>query len=702
MGCVASKKIEDEERLQRCKERRKLMKQLLILRADFASSQMSYLQSLKNTGITLRQFAEAESCELDIVSNSFRQEQQPLQPPPPPPPRLQQRKSLLGSLPPPPPPPPQYSPDRRGGGEEEEEDEESDDESEISTDDKGMKKKRSVEILPPPPPPMSGSNWEFWDPFVVVPISKNEQKVEEEDWEETKTEFEDGEEEDDDDGGEEEEERDEHEVVVNDVLNSLREKTLMVELNDDNSSTASWNTKQDAGSENMAMLVGESTRRRNFNSLLGIVKEIDDYFLRAYESGRGVAVLLEVNRGDSIHQDFEASQRKSFKSAKVFSALSWSWSSKSLQSSRDAIESHDPNEPCKPGAHCITLEKINAEEEKLYKEIKEEEITKLEYERKTSLLQRQETGDYDLLRTEEARANIESLESNLSYLQHSIGKTCLTLLKLRDEELHPQLLELSSRLMRMWRTMYECHQVQNNISQQVNRLREYPSTEPTTAFHCLSTTQLEREVNIWYNSFCNLVKSQREYIRVLNRWVQLAESLAEDQPQIGLTSNIHILCEEWQLAFDRLPEKVAAEAIKSFVSVIHSIVLQQNEERNLQKKSDQLEKRLEKELNTLYEMEKKSKSNSTTDADPSLSPGHPLVVKRARIEAFRKKVDDEKAKYLHSVQVSRAMTLNNLQTSLPNVFQALTGFASVCIQTFEAIHKPTQSVVTTHDVNLVT
>ncbi|MCL7028581.1 hypothetical protein MKW94_008900, partial [Papaver nudicaule] len=192
----------------------------------------------------------------------------------------------------------------------------------------------------------------------------------------------------------------------------------------------------------------------------------------------------------------------------------------------------------------------------------EEEITKLEYERKTSFLQRQETGYHDLLRTEEARANIESLESNLSYLQHSIGKTCLTILKLRDEELHPQLVELSSRLMRMWRKMYECHQVQNNISQQVNRLSEYPSTEPTTAFHCLSTTQLEREINIWCNSFCNLVKSQREYKRVLNRWVQLAECLADDQPQIALASNIHILCQEWQLAFDRLPEKKLRLVIK--------------------------------------------------------------------------------------------------------------------------------------------
>ncbi|KAI3911952.1 hypothetical protein MKW98_010896, partial [Papaver atlanticum] len=54
-----------------------------------------------------------------------------------------------------------------------------------------------------------------------------------------------------------------------------------------------------------------------------------------FDSGRDVAVLLEVNRGDSIHHDFESIQRKSFKSAKVHSALSWSWSSKSFQSNAE-------------------------------------------------------------------------------------------------------------------------------------------------------------------------------------------------------------------------------------------------------------------------------------------------------------------------------------------------------------------------------
>lgn len=52
-------------------------------------------------------------------------------------------------------------------------------------------------------------------------------------------------------------------------------------------------------------------------------------------------------------------------SAKVFSALSWSWSSKGLQLGKDVTTS-GAVEPCKPGAHCSTLEKLYTAEKKLY------------------------------------------------------------------------------------------------------------------------------------------------------------------------------------------------------------------------------------------------------------------------------------------------------------------------------------------------
>lgn len=57
-------------------------------------------------------------------------------------------------------------------------------------------------------------------------------------------------------------------------------------------------------------------------------------------------------------------------SAKVFSALSWNWSSKSLQFKPDVAAMHDLGEPCAPGAHCVTLAKLYAAEQKLYKDVK--------------------------------------------------------------------------------------------------------------------------------------------------------------------------------------------------------------------------------------------------------------------------------------------------------------------------------------------
>ena len=57
-------------------------------------------------------------------------------------------------------------------------------------------------------------------------------------------------------------------------------------------------------------------------------------------------------------------------SANVFNALTWSWSSKSLQCTRSAAEFCGPSEPCRLGAHSITLEKLYVEEQRLYKDIK--------------------------------------------------------------------------------------------------------------------------------------------------------------------------------------------------------------------------------------------------------------------------------------------------------------------------------------------
>lgn len=336
------------------------MKELLAFRKEFADSQLTYLRALKNTGVTLRQFTESETLELDEPAFGH------ILPPSPPPP-----------LPPSPPPPPNFSPDLRGS---------------LNKDSLMTPKEEIMDINEddsnnntPPPPPVLNTSWEYWDPFGS---SSAECEQVEEKWEETKSEFEDEEEEEVELGAD------------GSVDNMLPGKQQNVDLVDDNSSTMSWNTKDAA---DMAMVVWRSKK-----TLARIIRELDDHFLKVSAAGgKDIAVFLDVNVGETFHYYNSITENKSnfyysriqnnesycsstyiiyvllsciscfmmntdrkSNSAKVFNALTWNWSSKSLHTSKDTGGIYNPSEPCKPGAHCLTLDKLYDAEQKLYKEVK--------------------------------------------------------------------------------------------------------------------------------------------------------------------------------------------------------------------------------------------------------------------------------------------------------------------------------------------
>lgn len=128
------------------------------------------------------------------------------------------------------------------------------------------------------------------------------------------------------------------------------------------------------------------------------------------------------------------------------------------------------------------------------------------------------------------------------------------------------------------------------------------------------------------------------------------------------------------------------------MSAIHSVLLQQVEEYNLQKKYEKLERRLQKESHALVELEKKFEGSFAAENTVSnLSPKHPLSLKRAKTEALEKQKNIENAKYLNAVHVTRAMTLKNLKTSLPVVFHALMDFSSASVQAMGSCSQPRET-----------
>ncbi|KAL6567264.1 hypothetical protein OROGR_000932 [Orobanche gracilis] len=667
MGCAASR-IDNEEVVRICKERKRLMKQLLGYRKEFSDAQVAYLRSLRNTGVTLRQFTESDSLELEETNSNFGF------PPSPPPP-----------LPPSPPPPPTFSPDLQKIEDRPNESQPDIDQT-IETDEESGNT---------PPPLILTSSLDYWDPFgFTLPQCEKslgmDEQLEEENWADTNTEF------------LEEDRESVSDAVDDDGVILIPKQRPDVRIVDDSSSMMS--------SVDMSMVVWRSKK-----TLARVVKDLDEYFLRASAVVKDIAVFIDIEAGGTfVYQSVKENKRKRINSAKVFSALMWNWSSRSLQSAKGIKDLPGSEEPCKPGAHCITLQKLYSEEQKLYKDVKllkarlttsriistkvgdlrtsrrlkpDEEMAKVEYSRKSLLLQRQEE-EHDWAKAERTRSACENLESYILSLQESIRKSSSTILTLIKKELHPQLITLASGLMHMWQTMRNCHQVQNHISHQLNRLTtDEEKAEPTSESHQQAAAQLQTEVTSWYHSFCKLVEFQREYVRVLCMWSELTCYLEDvDGSQNGGLSTMHSLTKKWKQALDKLPDKVVSEAIKCLLSAVHSIIVQQQEECNMRKRSERLGRKLERELALLSEVEMKhGGSFPLQDANFVLTSNHPLTIRRAKVEALRILVDDEQVKYTTSFRTTRAMVLNNLQTSLPKVFQALTVFSSAYAHSFEGI-----------------
>ncbi|CAK8534560.1 unnamed protein product [Lathyrus sativus] len=624
MGCVLST-IDEDGRVGICKERKKVIKQLVCNREQFSDSLLAYLKALRNTGATLRQFTESDSLELDFASTGLPD------PPPSPPPNL---------LPPPLPP---------------------------FLADKSMLHIGQDEIL---------ENDGDIDPIMnslllFRPMDKIEvvESLEEENWEETKTDFE-----------------DEVQDLEGDAsVRKLRcgKQQVREAVDDDNPSAICLFKKETHVAKATPKGVGRSVK-----TLEGIVKELDDHFLKASACIKEIAVLIDISSGDTLlRQNSGRIHSKRTNSARVFSVLSWSRHTKSPTFTKDDADFSSPSEPCRPGAHCATLKKLYAAEKKLYKAVKEEGFTKLEFERKSSSLQKQEDENLDLVKIDKIRLNVKKLESDLISLRQCISETSSSILELIDEELLPQLVALTAGLSQMWSIMHECHKSQALISQQLCNLSDNHNTILSSEYHHQATIQFESEASYWYNSFCKLVKSQREYVGTLSKWVQLTNCL-RDGHESGNHSSIRTICEQWELGLDGLSDKEVEDAIKNLLISIRSIIAQQAEEDNILKKLEKLERKLHRCSASLAAIQKKMEWNFEEDDGDvaNISPKHPLFQKKAETEALKKQVESVKADYLDSVQCSRTMTLDNLRIRLPHLFLSLMEFSSASSQAIEAIN----------------
>lgn len=246
--------------------------------------------------------------------------------------------------------------------------------------------------------------------------------------------------------------------------------------------------------------------------------------------------------------------------------------------------------------------------------------------------------------------------------------------------------------------MHHYHEIQSNIVQQVRGLVNRSSRgDSTSELHRQATRDLESAVSAWHSSFCRLIKFQRDFILSLHGWFKLSLlSVNNDNINNGReTSDTYHFFDEWKLALDRVPDTVASEAIKSFINVVHVISSKQAEELKIKKRTETASKELEKKASSLRNIERKfynsyslvgiSLPDSAPDNGQGLDARDPLAEKKLELATCQRRVEDEMLRHSKAVEVTRAMTLNNLQTGLPGVFQALTSFSSLFTEALESV-----------------
>ncbi|KAJ1415406.1 hypothetical protein SESBI_18097 [Sesbania bispinosa] len=428
-----------------------------------------------------------------------------------------------------------------------------------------------------------------------------------------------------------------------------------------------------------------------------IVEAIMENFEKAAVAGDQLSEMLEIGRAQ-LDRSFKQLKKTVYHSSSLLSSLSSTWTSKPPLAVKYRLDAGSLEGPGGPKSLCFTLDRLLAWEKKLYQEVKAREGVKIEHEKKLSALQSQEYKGGDEAKVDKIKTSITKLQSLIVVTSQAVSTTSAAINGLRDSDLVPQLVELCHGIMYMWKSMHQYHEIQSNIVQQVRGLVNQSSKgHSTSETHKQATRDLESAVSAWHSSFCRLIKFQRDFILSLHGWfkLNLIPVNNDNINDIMEPSDVFFFCDEWKLALDRVPDTVASEAIKSFINVVHVISVKQSEELKIRKRTENASKELEKKSSSLRNIEKKFYNSysmvgiglpdSVPDNGQGLDARDPLADKKLELAACQRRVEDEMVRHSKAIEVTRAMTLNNLQTGLPGVFQALTSFSSLFTEALESV-----------------
>lgn len=692
------------------------MKDAVAARNAFAAGHTGYAMALKNTGAALSDYGHGEAEE--SFDHALRS-QGPLDaaPPPPPPPPLD-------SLPPPPPPLPNFSPSplkrattmpefavpprqnpiaREESVAIAEEDEDEANEEEEEEEDKMQNLRRpprprprtsSTAVVPPvssPVPPMPESKGMAWDYFFNVdhmpgPSLNDEEEINNENDESEGIGF--GEMGNGLNGsGVMEVEPKTPEKVVETKVAEEEEESGVKEVGNmqiEHSSTAPAQFSRKVG------------KAVNGVSLMKVLNDIDDHFLKASESAQEVSKMLEATRLH-YHSNFADDRSHIDHSARVMRVITWNKSFRggipNGDSGKDDLDTDEYE------THATVLDKLLAWEKKLYEEVKQGEHMKLEYQKKVTLLNKQKKRGASAESLEKTKAAVSHLHTRYIVDMQSMDSTASEINHIRDGQLFPKLVQLVDGMAKMWERMYMHHNSQQSIVSDLMSLDSSHAPKETTKHHYDRTEQLHKFVLGWQSQFEKLVTHQKQYIQALNSWLKLnlipiESSLKEriSSPPRAQNPPIQALIVSWFDHLEKLPDELAKSAISAFAAVVNTIMVYQDEEMKLKDKCEETRREFLRKNQAFEDWYHKYMQRRGADETRTEDANHhdPVIERQAAVEILKKRLEEEvEAHQKLCIQV-REKSLGNLKNRLPELFRAMSNYAQACAEAYENLRSVTQ------------
>ncbi|CAA2992791.1 Hypothetical predicted protein [Olea europaea subsp. europaea] len=436
--------------------------------------------------------------------------------------------------------------------------------------------------------------------------------------------------------------------------------------------------------------------------LLEALKDIEDHFVRAYDSGKDVSRMLECNR---VHLQSNLDEIKE-NSTKLIQAIPWRSASRS-SSCKSLVESNSKNSSTwkefnndlfddyggmASGSHSLTLGRLYAWEKKLYEEVKDGDRIRKIYESKCNQLRNQDARG-DGLAVDKTRAAVKDSYSRILVAIRSAETISNKIEKLRDDELLPQVNELLKGMMKTWKIMLESHEIQNKIIQEV-KLFTCPSYGKfCNESHRRATLQLETELLNWRARFTEYITAQKAYIKALHGWLAKFVVSEVEFYSRGTTSTpcylngppLLVICRDWLASMDKLPDKVVSFAIKSCSMDVRALWVLKGKEQQQKGKVDNLSRELDRKILAFQKIENNRFDFKLTDHNTEQAIEHRdecLKEKKDTLDNFQKRVDLEKEKHHNCVQETERITLHGFQTGFNKVFESMTEFSKAALSMY--------------------